>query len=186
MARGVSLSRRVIVPMATVSIAIAACAPGSAVTTRSCPETISTSDLTLQQSYAEFKRTIESGPFARHLDQPLACEARVDDGSIRLVYQSSKGDKLEAQRERAIEATETRLTSRGLSENTGLALLQRTEHWAFGEKGCSIAWQKAPDREAGSTPDSRELVYRGDDCSCQGRLVYSGNSLIGLIFRSAC
>lgn len=186
MARGVPLRRRVILPMATVSIAIAACAPGSAVTTRLCPETISTSDLTLQQSYAEFKRTIESSPFARHLDQPLACEARVDDGSIRLVYESRKGDKLEAHRERAIEATEARLTSRGLSENTGLALLLQTEHWAFGEKGCSIAWQKAPDREAGPTPDSRELVYRGDGCSCQGRLVYSGNTLISLSFRSAC
>ena len=159
---------------------------GSAVTTRACPEIISTSDLSLQQSYTEFKRTIESGPFARHLDQPLSCEARVDDGSIRLVYESGKGDKLEAQRERAIEATETRLTSRGLSENTGLALLQRTERWAFGEKGCSIAWQKVPDREAGPTPDSRALVYRGEDCNCQGRLVYSGNTLTSLSFRSAC
>jgi hypothetical protein len=173
-------------PIATVAIAIAACAPGAAVKTPSCPETISTSDFALQQSYAEFKRTIESSPFAHHLDQPLSCEVRVDDGSIRLVYESSKGDKLEAQRERTIEATEARLTSRGLSQTAGLALLQSTERWAFGEKGCSIAWQKAPDREAGPTPDSRELVYRGDDCNCQGRLVYSGNTLTGLIFRSAC
>jgi hypothetical protein len=186
MARGVPLRRRVIVPMVTVSIAIAACTPGSSVTMRSCPETLSTSDLPLQQSYAEFKRTIESSPFARHLSQPLSCKARVDDGSIRLVYESGKGDKLEAQRERAIEATETRLTSRGLSEDAGLALLQRTEQWAFGEKGCSIAWKKAPDKEAGPTPNSRELVYRGDDCNCQGRLVYTGNTLSSLIFRSAC
>ena len=186
MARGVPLRRRVTLPIAALSIAVAACAPGSGVNTPSCPETISTSDPGRQRSYAEFKRNVESGPFAQHLDQPLACAARVDDGAIRLTYESAKGGKLEAHRDPAIEFTEQRLSSRGLTEKTALALLQSTERWAFGEKGCSIAWQNSPDREAGATPDSRELAYRGHDCNCQGRLVYSGNVLTGLVFRSAC
>jgi hypothetical protein len=173
-------------PIAALSIAVAACGPGSAVNTPSCPETISTSDPALQRTYAEFKRNIESGPFARYLDHPLSCEARADDGAIRLTYESATGGKLEARRDPAIEFTEQRLSSSGLSEKAALGLLQSAERWAFGEKGCSIAWQKSPDREAGATPDSRELAYRGHDCNCQGRLVYSGNVLTGLVFRSAC
>ena len=67
-----------------------------------------------------------------------------------------------------------------------MALLQRTERWAFGDKGCSIAWKRSPVRETGPTPGSRELVYRGEDCNCQGRVVYSGDVVTGLVFRSAC
>ena len=67
-----------------------------------------------------------------------------------------------------------------------MALLQRTERWAFGDKGCSIAWKRSPVREPDPTPGSRELVYRGEDCNCQGRLVYRGDVVTGLVFRSAC
>jgi hypothetical protein len=110
----------------------------------------------------------------------------VEDGSIRLEYVSSKGAKLEARRDPAIEFTEQRLSATGLSRKTAVALLQRTERWAFGDKGCSISWKKSPTREAGPTADSRELAYRGDVCNCQGRIVYTGNTLTGLVFRSAC
>jgi len=172
--------------IAVFSIGIAAGASGAGTSPTSCPETISTSDPTLQRSYADFKRSLELSPLVMHLGQPVSCAARADDGSIRLEYVSSKGAKVEAQHDPAIEFTEQRLNATGLSRKTAVALLQRTERWAFGDKGCSIAWQKSPIREAGPTPDSRELVYRGDVCNCQGRLVHMGNALTGLVFRSAC
>ena len=73
-----------------------------------------------------------------------------------------------------------------MSRQAALALLQRTERWAFGDKGCSIAWKNRPAMEADTTRGTREYVYRGDDCNCQARLVYGGKILTGLVFRSAC
>ena len=173
-------------PIAVLSTAVAAGASGSPVNLASCPETISISDPERQRAYAEFKRSIEGSPFARHLGRRVSCEVRADDGSIRLTYKSPTGAKLDALRDSTIELTEQRLNERGLAGKAAMTLLQRTETWAFGDKGCSIAWQNSPDRLAGPTPGSNELVYRGENCNCQARLVYSGDRLTGLVFRSAC
>jgi len=171
---------------AVLSIAIAAGAPAAEVGAPSCPLDVTASDPALQRTYAEFRRSIESSPFARRLGRPASCAARVEDGSIRLEYVSTKGAKLEAKRDPAIEHTEQRLSVTGLSRKAALALLQRTERWAFGEKGCGIAWKKSSEREDGPVPGSREVVYRGEACNCQGRLVYSGEALTALVFSSAC
>jgi hypothetical protein len=180
------MKSRVAWPIAVLAIAMTAGASGSGVSTSSCPETISTSDPALQRSYAEFKRSLESSPLVLRLGRPASCAARAHDGSILVEYVSSKGAKLEAQHDPAIELTEQRLSETGLSRKSAVALLQRTERWAFGEKGCSIVWKESPAREAGTAPDSWELAYRGDVCNCQGRLVYTENALTSLIFRSAC
>ena len=172
--------------IAVLSVAVAACVPEPGVKAPSCPGTIATPDAALQQSYGEFKRSVESSPFAGQLAGPVSCEARTDEGRIQLKYESAKGGTLEARRDPAIESTEQRLSQNGLSEQAALALLQRTEQWAFGDKGCSIAWKNSPEKEAGAVPDSREVVYRGEECNCQGRLVYRGDVLTALIFRSAC
>ena len=186
MARRVPLRRDIAWRIAVLSIGIAAGASGAGTRPMSCPETISTSDPTLQRNYADFKRSLELSPLVSHLGQPLSCAARAEEGSIRLEYVSSKGAKLEARRDPAIEFTEQRLSATGLSRKTAVALLQRAERWAFGDKGCSILWKKSPIREAGPNADSHELVYRGDICNCQGRLVHMGNALTSLVFRSAC
>ena len=172
--------------IAVLSLAVAAGASGAAAKLRSCPETISESNPELQRTYAEFKRSIESSPLVGHLGRTVSCDARADDGAIRLTYESPTGAKLEAHRDQAIEFTEQRLSDNGLSRQAALALLQRTERWAFGDKGCSIAWKKRPALEADTTRGSRELVYRGEACNCQARLVYGGNVVTGLVFRSAC
>lgn len=186
MARAVPMRPEVAWRIAVLAIGIAAVAFGAETKPTSCPKTISTSDPTLQRSYADFKGSLELSPLVSHLGQQISCAARADDGSIRLEYVSSKGAKLEAQHDPAIEFTEQRLSVTGLSQKTAVALLQRTERWAFGDKGCSIAWKKSPTREAGSSSNSHEFVYRGDVCNCQGRLVHTGNALTGLVFRSAC
>lgn len=180
------MRRGVAWPIVVLSLAVATGASGAAVNLPSCPETISASDPALQRTYAEFKRSVESSPLARRLGRPVSCDARADGGAIRLTYASPTGAKLEAHRDPAIEFTEQRLSENGMSEQAAAALLQHTERWAFGDKGCSIAWTKPPTREAGPTPGARELVYRGDECNCQARLVYDGNVLTGLVFRSAC
>ena len=58
-------------PIAVLAITVAAGASGSPVNLASCPETISTSDPERQRAYAEFKRSVEASPFARHLGRPF-------------------------------------------------------------------------------------------------------------------
>ena len=173
-------------PIAVLWLAVAAGASEAAVNRSSCPETISAADPALQRTYAQFKRSVESSPLARRLGRPVSCEARADGGAIQLTYESSAGAKLVAHRDPAIEFTEQRLSERGMTRPAAVALLQRTERWAFGDKGCSIAWTKPPEGGAAASRGRRELVYRGEDCNCQARLVYAGTTLTGVAFLSAC
>lgn len=152
----------------------------------SCPATLGASDPTLQRAYAELKRSVESSPLARHLGRPVSCAARVDDGAIRLTYESPTGARLETYRDPTIELTEQRLSEKHLSRSTAVALLQRTERWAFGDKGCGIAWNASPTSEVGPAPSRRGLVYGGGECNCQARLEYDDGVLTETVFRSAC
>ena len=172
--------------LASLAILIPACAARDGADASSCPAIISTTDPALQQTYAEFKRSIESGPILGALGRPLTCKARVDNGAVWLEYDFSEGGKVEAHRDPALELTEQRLIKRGFSRNSALALLQRTEQWAFDGKGCNISWLKPPAEEVGAAPNTTGVAYRGDVCNCQGRLEFAGNELTALVFRSAC
>ncbi len=143
----------------------------------SYPATLGASDPTLQQAYAAL---------ARHLGRPVSCAARVVDGAIRLTYESPTGARLETYRDPTIELTEQRPSEKDLSRSTAVALLQRTERWAFGDKGCGIAWNAAPTSEVGPAPGRRGLVYGGGECNCQARLEYEDAVLTETVFRSAC
>ena len=151
-----------------------------------CPATISAGDSTLQKAYAEFKHSVEAGPLARRLGRITSCVARVEGGAIHLRYESSTGANLEARRDPAVELTEQRLGNVRMSQPAAMTLLRSTERWAFGDKGCSVTWNKQPTREAGATPSSYDLVYRGSICNCQARLVHEHNVVTGLVFSSAC
>ena len=172
-------------PIAVLSLAVASVAP-AAVKPSACPATISAADPALQRTYVEFKRSVESSPLARRLGRAVSCEARADGGAIQLTYASSTGATLVAHRDPALESTEQRLSERGLTKEAAVTLLRRTERWAFGDKGCAIAWTKPPEDVAATGRGRRELVYRGEDCNCQARLVYGGNTPPEAIFRSAC
>ena len=179
--------RRVVAwPIAILSLAVASVAAEAAVNRSSCPVTISAADPALQRTYVEFKRSVESSPLARRLGRAVSCQARADGGAIRLTYESVTGAKLVAHRDPAIEHTEQRLSEKGMTREAAVALLQRTERWAFGDKGCAIAWTKPPEAGTAANGGRRELVYRGDDCNCQARLVYAGATLTGVAFLSAC
>jgi len=167
-------------------LAIGVSALGSPVALPACPRIISASDPALQQVYVEFKRSVEASPLVRHLGRPVSCLAHAAGGAVQLTYESPRGSRLEARRDPAIELTEQRLSESGMSSQAAVALLQRTERWAFGDKGCSIAWTGAPVTEEGPAPGRRDVVYRGADCNCQARLVHDGVLLTGLVFRSAC
>ncbi len=167
--------------IAVLSLAVAV---GASEAVPSCPATISGVDPGLQRVYAEFKRSMESSPLAWRLGRPVSCEARADGSAIHLTYASPTGARLEAHRDPAIEFTEQRLSEKGMSTPVAVALLQRTERWAFGDKGCSIAWTHRAESEA--TPGGREIVYRGHDCNCQARVLYVGHAVTAVIFRSAC
>jgi hypothetical protein len=172
--------------VAGLSVLVPACSGGVRGTPSSCPAIISASDPVLQRTYSELKRRIESGPVVGALGLPVSCQARADDGSVRLEYEFARGQKLEAYRDTQIELTEQHLTKAGLSENAALTLLQQIERWAFDGAGCNVSWLQPPSRQPGSGPNSSARVYRGDVCNCQGRLEFTGDVLVGLVFRSAC
>ena len=180
------MRRGVAWPIAVLSLAVASGAPEAAVKRSACPAAIGTADAALQRAYVQFKRSVESSPLARRLGRAVSCEARADGGAIQLTYESSTGAKLVARRDPAIESTEQRLSEKRMTKKAAVALLQRTERWAFGDKGCSIAWAKPPEGGAAASRGRRELVYRGDDCNCQARLVYTGTTLTDVAFLSAC
>lgn len=186
MARAVLKRPRVNLLIASLSVVIPACAAGVGADSSSCPAVLSAADPALRRAYVEFRQSIEAGPIVGALGRPSTCRARVDNGTVRLEYAFAEGATLEAHRDPAIEFTEQRLTKRGLARTTALALLQRTEQWAFGGKGCNIPWMQPPTEESGAAPDAKDLTYRGDVCNCQGRLEFTGGVLMGLVFRSAC
>jgi hypothetical protein len=173
-------------PIAVLSLAVASGAPEAAVKRSSCPATISAADPALQRTYAEFKRSVESSPLARRLGRAMSCEARADGGAIQLTYESSTGARLVARRDPAMESTEQRWIGKGMTREAAVALLKRTERWAFGDTGCAVAWTKPPEDGAAAGGGRRELVYRGDACNCQARLVYDGTALTEVAFLSAC
>jgi hypothetical protein len=150
-----------------------------------CPSTAD-ADPSLQRQYVEFKQSVESGPLLRSLGQPTSCTTRIEAGSIWVTYEFPNQGKLQAHRDPRIELTEQELTQPGLSQQTALTLLRRTERWAFGSKGCRISWGKQPSRHPGAASNTFELAYRGEVCNCQGRLLYVGDRLAGVSFRSAC
>jgi hypothetical protein len=52
--------------------------------------------------------------------------------------------------------------------------------------GCGISWTKGEEDPPADAAGKREVVYRGDTCNCQGRLIYQGDAVAGLVLRSAC
>jgi hypothetical protein len=186
MARAVLKRPHLNLLIASLSLLILACAAEVDADSSSCPAVISPADPALQRLYVEFKRSIEAGPLVGALGRTSGCKARAENGAVWLEYAFAEGGKLEAYRDPAIEFTEQRVTKRGLSRTTALALLQRTEQWGFDGKGCNIQWTQPPAEEAGAAPNAKDLTYRGDLCNCQGRLEFTGGVLTGFVFRSAC
>jgi hypothetical protein len=132
----------------------------------------------------------KAGPFytilVRKLGRPKNCVAEIEDGAVRLSYTFARGGALHVERDPDIEFTEQRITLRGLDSRKALALLRAVEKRTMGQNGCGIRWHEPPTQEADSAEETHEMIYRGDVCNCQGRLVYHKNAVMGLVFKSTC
>jgi hypothetical protein len=138
---------------------------------------------------AKFQKMVQGGPFYKELvrrsGKSGACQIGKEGENILLTCQFHGAARLEARSNSAIEFSEQKIEVQKISRKMALALLRETEKYSFGPKGCSVNWDRAADSENESN-GSREVAYRGDTCNCQGRLVYRADSVVGLIWRSAC
>jgi len=155
-----------------------------------CSGSLSQASAELQHAYPSLQRHIEDGPLYQALQQrlgpPRKCVRSVQDDGLRLVYRFSKSGALAARIDPRIEFSEQYVSLTGLSEAEAKSLLQAAETKTFGTTGCGIAWDQPIAEQRGNFGGSRELVYLGDACNCQGRVVYDGGAVIGLVLRSAC
>jgi|ERR1700691_2405418 hypothetical protein len=137
-----------------------------------------------------FRQQVTSGPFFKELvrrhGKPSTCQIGINENNLTLTYSFGEKALLEARSNSTIESSEQRLQLRGLTEPQAMGLLKKSEKNAFGDNGCPIDWQHVAEDSQGKEPGSHEVVYRGDTCNCQGRLVYEKRALVALVIRSAC
>ena len=176
---------------------LAACGSGAnkAGSTASVSALVCTGDLSkasapLQKAYPSFQRRIQAGPLYHALEQQLglaqACTRSVQAGALRIAYEFPRNGTLVAQSDPRIEFSEQRVNLQGLDEGEAKGLLQAAEADAFGATGCGLDWEHHITEEPGTFGGSQEVVYRGDACNCQARVLYDDEKVIGLILRSAC
>ena len=103
-----------------------------------------------------------------------------------MVYEFPRNGTLVAQTDPRIEFSEQRVNLQGLDEDQAKSLLQAAEANAFGATGCGLDWEHHSTEEPGTFGGSQEVVYRGDACNCQARVLYDDEKVIGLVLRSAC
>jgi hypothetical protein len=159
-------------------------------TERRCPADLSAgAPAERRNNIRAFQQALTSAAFYKelsHRGRPLSCEMGLDEGIIRLSYAFRGKASLEAQVNLGSESIEIRMQVQSIGVNRAMALLKKAEKDAFGQNGCGIAWDHPAEELPGEKAGSREVVYRGDACNCQARLVYAGKSVVALILRSAC
>lgn len=151
-----------------------------------CSGDLSHASSELQSAYPPLRHRIEAGPLYQALEKrlgsPRSCARSVQAGGLRLTYEFSRNGALVAHIDPRTEFSEQRVNLQGLDEAEAKSLLQAAETNAFGATGCGLNWE----RPEGSLGGSSEVVYRGDACNCQARIVYEDEKVIGLVLRSAC
>jgi hypothetical protein len=137
-----------------------------------------------------FQQALTAGPFYKELSRragkPRECKVAIDDGGITLSYSFRGNASLFSQVSAANESTDQRMQVRSIAAQAAMSLLMRAAKDAFGQDGCGIVWNKPAEELPGEQAGSREVVYRGDACNCQARLIYAGKSIVALVLRSAC
>jgi hypothetical protein len=155
-----------------------------------CTGDLSKASTPLQKAYPSFQRQIQAGPFYHALEQQLgparSCTRSVQAGALRIAYEFPHNGTLVAQTDPRIEFSEQRVSLQGLDEDEAKSLLQAAEANAFGAPGCGLDWEHHITEEPGIFGGSQEVVYRGDACNCQARVLYDDEKVIGLVLRSAC
>ena len=155
-----------------------------------CTGDLSKASAPLQKAYPSFQRRIQAGPFYHALETQLGpartCTRSVQAGALRIAYEFPHNGTLVAQTDPRIEFSEQRVSLQGLDEDEAKTLLQAAEANAFGATGCGLDWGHHTTEDPGTFGGSPEVVYRGDACNCQARVLYDDERVIGLMLRSAC
>lgn len=135
------------------------------------------------------QQQMTAGPFYKelllHFGKPLTCSVDVQNGGTNLTYTFRRGVQLIAQTDPKIEFTEQRIELIHMDTAKAIALLKRAELDAYRPGGCGISWTSGQEESPGAA-SRREIVYRGDTCNCQARLIYKDNYVVMLVLRSAC
>jgi hypothetical protein len=143
-----------------------------------------------QKEARELLQRVSAGPFYKELVRrrgtPTTCRISADDTNLTLIYEFRGNARLEAKSNSAIEYSEQRMELTGLTKARAMALLKANEKYSWGAKGCGMNWIHPDEEQPGKEPGSREVVYRGSSCNCQGRLVYAKNGVVALVSSSAC
>jgi hypothetical protein len=143
-----------------------------------------------QKQVRDLQQRVEAGPFYREMlhefRRPQSCSVAEESGAIRLSYTFTKEARLDAQVNAAIESSLERATFPGLNREKALELLKKGESDSYGKDGCGIDWKRPEDETVGDPSGSRAMVFRGDSCNCQARIVYHGDSVVALVLSSAC
>lgn len=143
-----------------------------------------------QEQVRDIQQRVTKGPFYQELlhkfGNPKHCELKMDGDSITLSYTFRNHGRLEARVSPSIEYAEQRADLRGLSSERALSVLKAAEEDSFHHAGCGMDWSK-PEVVATEKPaGSHAVVFRGDSCNCQGRVLYQGNSVVGMVLSHSC
>lgn len=140
-----------------------------------------------KQELRALQEQVMAGAFYKDLSSrfgnPLSCLAEVQQEKTTLTYTFPGDAQLIATIAPKIESSEQTIKLVHLETDVAIALLKRAETDAYPPDGCGISWTQG---EQESTAGSREMVYRGDTCNCQARLIYKGAYVVTLVLRSAC
>lgn len=148
-----------------------------------------------QKQVRDFERATRVAPFFKEMSArfgaPRTCELAVEGTRITLTFTFPGQGRLFSQSDPTAELAEQRMTlparsSPRMTEKQAITLLKTAEKASFGPEGCGIDWSGAPESSEGELAETRQAIYRGKACNCQGRLVYRGNLLVELILSSAC
>ena len=140
-----------------------------------------------QESQQQLVRGAFYKELLRRFGQPIACSVDKKDGATKLTYGFRGGARLISRTDLRIEFSEVRVELLRMDQAKAIALLKRVELEAYAPGGCGILWTSGEEERLASGPTgTREIVYRGDTCNCQARLIYQNDSCVSLVLRSAC
>jgi hypothetical protein len=136
------------------------------------------------------QQQMTAGAFYKELllrfGKPLTCSVNLQNGRTNLKYTFQHGAQLITRTDPKIEFSEQRVELVHMDSANAIALLKRAELDAYRPGGCGISWTSGEEESPAGAGGTREIVYRGDTCNCQARLIYMNNYVVILVLRSAC
>lgn len=141
-------------------------------------------------AYADLLRTVTTSAFYAELVRlhgaPRGCTAHASESDLTLRYSFAHRARLTVRVGPAIEFSEYRVELRAMSDAQALEFLKAEEREVYGASSCGIAWSAPPEVLPVADDGSRGVVYRGDTCNCQARVLRTKTAGVILILRSAC